>query len=66
VTEHYVHSLDAVLIAEADRVAAQIDKWMGGEITGEIVDLPERIVSAALAQAGGHSSVIVSLPSQRG
>src|SRR5262249_54566695 len=30
VTGRYVHPLDAVLIAAADRVATQIERWIGG------------------------------------
>jgi integrase len=51
VTSRYVHPLDAVLIAAADRVATQIDKWMRGATAGEIVSLPERANVGDLSRA---------------
>jgi integrase len=38
VTSRYVHHLDAVLIAAADRVAGQIEAWMRGNETEEILE----------------------------
>ena len=51
VTSRYVHQLDKVLIAAADRVARQIETWMSGDI-GEIVKLPEREGALAGVRTG--------------
>jgi hypothetical protein len=56
VTSRYVHQLDAVLIAAADRVGAQIEEWMRGKEAAEIVELSERSV----AVAGSHNAGIGS------
>ena len=42
VTERYVHHLDAVLIAAADRVADEIAAQMAGKSTGEVIQAGER------------------------
>jgi integrase len=42
VTSRYVHQLDKVLVAAADRVASQIEAWMQGNPGGEVVMLMGR------------------------
>ena len=63
VTSRYVHPLDAVLIAAADRVATQIDKWMRGAIAGEIISLPGGHLAGARLEE--HSLAVVPLRPQR-
>jgi len=67
ITRRYIHPLDRVLIAAADRVAGQIDTWMRGEQAGEIVDLAEHLGTASGSygtQGGGHDATVVALRSQ--
>jgi integrase len=51
VTGRYVHPLDAVLIAAADRVATQIERWIGGAAVGEIINFPEWTGAAVMGEA---------------
>jgi integrase len=53
VTSRYIHQLDAVLIAAADRVAAQIEAWMRGKEAAEIVEHSERSVAVASSRSTG-------------
>lgn len=66
VTSRYVHPLDAVLIAAADRVATQIDRWMRGATAGEIIDFPERASAAGAdgAQPEDQAPTVVPLHPQ--
>jgi integrase len=67
VTSRYVHQLDKVLIAAADRVAGQIEAWMRGNTDGEAVNLPERDISAVTvpdSQSVGEGSKVVPLHSR--
>ena len=64
VTSRYVHQLDAVLLAATDRVAAQIEAWMRGNGTAEIVELSERSVAVAGSRSTGivgHSATTVTI-----
>jgi integrase len=64
VTSRYVHPLDAVLIAAADRVATQIEAWMRGNEAAEIVELSERSAAVAGSRSagiGGQSATIVAI-----
>jgi integrase len=63
-TSRYVHQLDAVLIAAADRVGAQIEAWMRRKEAAEIVELSERSVAVAgshSAGIGGQGATIVAI-----
>jgi integrase len=42
VTSRYVHQLDKVLVAAADRVAGQIEAWMRRDTAGQVVNLVDR------------------------
>lgn len=68
ITSRYIHPLDRVLIAAADRVAGQIEAWMRGDAGGQVVNLVDREhASAALPgmlNIGGGLKV-VPLRSQR-
>jgi integrase len=66
VTSRYVHPLDAVLIAAADRVATQIEKWMRGATAGEIINFSERASATGTngtngAQPGDQAPTVVGL-----
>lgn len=67
ITSRYIHPLDRVLIAAADRVAGQIDTWMTGEQPGEILDLakhPGVAAGSRLTQAGGYDAKVITLRPQ--
>ena len=50
VTSRYVHQLDAVLLAGADRVASQIEMWMREPLANDIINL----AGHASAAGGPH------------
>jgi integrase len=67
VTSRYVHQLDKVLIAAADRVAGQIDTWMRGGQAGEIVDLSKYVGAASgpdSTLSGGYDATVIPLRPQ--
>ena len=66
VTSRYVHHLDKVLIAAADRVAEQIEAWMCGISDGDVIELQREsaLPTARSAQNVGQSAKIVPLRSQ--
>ena len=67
ITSRYIHPLDRVLIAAADRVAGQIEAWMRGNTGGEVVNLVEREGAVATGRSGqnaGEGATIVPLRSE--
>jgi integrase len=67
ITSRYIHPLDRVLIAAADRVAGQIETWMRGNTGGEVVNLVEREGAVATGRSGqnaGEGATIVPLRSE--